>query len=148
MKSFALIDLYLYLACFKFNLQGSLILVAIKYATYSAISTWQHLMVQISFQWNPQLPSPLAHGFWAITLSCLIFTLFRVSFPSSTWPILFTVNAQLKGYLLYQAFLDLETRVIDHTLSWNTALNTFQTEQLWHIFAFIYLWPCLSPIRI
>ena len=45
MKRFALIDLYLYLACFKFNLQGSLILVAIKYATYPAISTWQHLMV-------------------------------------------------------------------------------------------------------
>lgn len=49
MKHFALMDLYLYLACFKFNLQGSLILGAIKYATYPAISTWQHLMVQISF---------------------------------------------------------------------------------------------------
>lgn len=50
MKRFALMDLYLYLACFKFNLQGSLILGAITYATYPAISTCQHLMVQISFQ--------------------------------------------------------------------------------------------------
>lgn len=66
MKCFALIDLYLHLACFKFNLQGSLILVAIKYATYPAISTWQHLMVQISFQYNPQLPSLLARAFCAI----------------------------------------------------------------------------------
>lgn len=70
MKRFALIDLYLHLACFKFNLQGNPILLAIKYATYPAISTWQHPMVQISFQWNPQLPSPLAHASWAITESC------------------------------------------------------------------------------
>ena len=71
MKRFALIDLYLYLACFKFNLQGSLISVAIKYATYPAISTWQQLMVQISFQWNPQLPFSLTQAFWAIILSYL-----------------------------------------------------------------------------
>lgn len=77
MKRFALIDLYLHLACFKFNLQGTLISLAIKYATYPAIFTWQHLMVQISFQWNPQLPSPLAHAFWAITESythCSLFS--------------------------------------------------------------------------
>lgn len=74
-------DLYLYLACFKFNLQGSLILGAIKYATYPAISTWQHLMVQISFQWNPQLPFPLAYAFWAIIWLCLYSHCFLFPLP-------------------------------------------------------------------
>lgn len=139
MKHFALIDLYLYLACFKFNLQGSLILVAIKYATYPAISTWQHLMVQISFQWNPQLPFPLAQAFWVITLLCLYLHCFL--FPSPHLPGQTYLSSMLNSKVTFSANPSLISWliVIDHILSWRTALNTFQTQHLWHILPlFIY----------
>lgn len=139
MKRFALIDLYLYLACFKFNLQGSFILVAIKYATYPAISTWQHLMVQISFQGNPQLPSRL-YKTSRLSHSMSVLMLFSVPFPSSPWPTLFIFNAQLKGHLLCQPSLDLMTHcAADHSLLENHPEHTANTTPVTHFALFMTL---------
>lgn len=72
MKLCVLIDLYLYLACFKFNLQGSLIFIAIKYATYPAISTCQPLTLGSHYS-EPYnfLPNLHRQAFWELILSCL-----------------------------------------------------------------------------
>lgn len=148
MKHFSLIDLYLHLACFKFNLQRSLILVAIKYATYPAISTWQHLKVQISFCET--------HGAFP-TCTCLL------GYHTGARNHLCTHSAScslpfisLANLLYLQSSARRSLPLPSLSWPWDLLCNWphpfleqhFKQSPYDTFFASIYFWLCLSPFRI